>query len=163
MGELLAQEFLLVRREIHHQQPPARAQHPRRLFDRARAVVEEVQHLMQNNDVEGIVAERQVVNVALPHAAMFQAGALQPVARQEQHVEREVETEPALDLRTVQFEHAPGAGAEVEQRAERFAGKRGADRGFDRVVGDVQLADAVPFRGVGAEVGLRRGGARLPH
>ncbi len=34
---------------------------------------------------------------------------------------------------------------------------------LDRVVGDVQLADAVPFGGVGAEIGLRRGGARRAH
>ncbi len=98
MRELLAQEFLLMRREVDHQQPPARAQHARRLADRARAVVEEVQHLVQDDDVEGIVGQRQVVDVALAHAAIFQARALEPVARQQQHVEREVEAEPALDL-----------------------------------------------------------------
>ena len=38
-----------------------------------------------------------------------------------------------------------------------------ADRVFDRGVGDVQLADAVPFGGVLAEIGLRRGGARRAH
>ena len=94
---------------------------------------------------------------------MFQAGALQPVARQQQHVERQIEAEPALDLRAEQFEHAPGAGAEVEQRAERLAGERRADRLFDRCVGHVQLADAVPFGGVRAKISLRRGGARLAH
>ena len=93
----------------------------------------------------------------------LQAGALQPVARQQQHVEREIEAEPALDLGAEQFEHAAGAGAEIEQRAERLVGERGADGVFDRLVGDVQLADAVPFGGVRAEIGLRGGGARLPH
>ena len=105
--------------------------------------------------------ERQIVDVALPHAAMLQAGALQPVARQQQHVERQIEAEPALDLGAEQFEHAAGAGAEIEQRAERLVGERGADRVLHRLVGDVQLADAVPFGGVRAEIGLRRGGARL--
>ena len=52
MSELLAQEFLLMRREVDHQQPPARAQHARRLPDGAAAVVEEVQHLVQDDDVE---------------------------------------------------------------------------------------------------------------
>src|SRR5581483_8092188 len=52
MRKLLAQEFLLVRREIDDEQTPARAQHARRFLDGARAVVEEVQHLMQNDDVE---------------------------------------------------------------------------------------------------------------
>ena len=68
--------------------------------------------------------ERQIVDVALPHAAMFQAGAFQPVARQQQHVEREVESESALDLAAEQFEHAAGAGAEIQKRSERLVGER---------------------------------------
>ncbi len=107
--------------------------------------------------------QRQIVDVALPHAAIFQAGALEPVAREQQHVEREIEAEPALDVGPEHFEHAPGAGAEIEQRAERLVGKRRADRVLHRFVGDVQLADAIPFRGMRAEISLRGGGARLPH
>ena len=118
---------------------------------------------MQDDDVESVVAERQIVEVALAHAAIFQAGALQPVARDGQHVERQIEAEAALDLRAEHFQHAPGAGAEIEQRAERLVGERGADRVFHRRVGDMQLADAVPLGGVRAEIGLRRGGARLAH
>ena len=56
MGMLVAQEFEIVRREVDHQQPAGRAQHARRFADRARAVVEEVQHLMDDDDVEGIAA-----------------------------------------------------------------------------------------------------------
>ena len=85
---LLAQEFLFLRRELDHQQSSARAQHARRLLDGATAVVEEVQHLMQDDDVEGVGGNRQVVEVALAHAAVLEAGALQPVARKQQHVER---------------------------------------------------------------------------
>ncbi len=65
--------------------------------------------------------------------------------------------------RRKQFEHAAGAGAEIEQRADRPVGERGADGVFDRGVGDMELADAVPFRGVAAEIVLRRGGARGAH
>ena len=64
---------------------------------------------------------------------------------------------------TEQFEHAAGAGAEIEQRAERLVGERRADRVLHRLVGDMQLADAVPLGGVGAEISLRCCGARLPH
>ncbi len=59
-----------------------------------------------------------------------------------------------------QFEHAAGAGAEVEQRAERPVGERGADFRLHGLVGDVQLADAVPFGRVRLEIGLRGGRAR---
>ena len=62
-----------------------------------------------------------------------------------------------------QFQHAPGAGAEIEQRADRLVGERRADRLFDRGVGDVQLADAVPLGGMAAEIVLRGGGARGAH
>ena len=115
MGVLLAQEFQIVRREIDHQQPPLRAQRARGFGDRTRPIIEEVQHLMDHDDIEGILRHRQFVNIALPHAAMLQPDALQPRARQREHVERHVDAEPALDLRAEQFEHAPGAGAKIEE------------------------------------------------
>ena len=59
-----------------------------------------------------------------------------------------------------QLEHAAGAGAEIEQRAHRRVRERRRDRRLDRLVGDMQLADAVPLDGVAAEIGLRGGGAR---
>ena len=43
------------------------------------------------------------------------------------------------------------------------AGQRRADRLLHRLVGDMQLADAVPLGGVPAEISLRRRGARLAH
>ena len=51
-------------------------------------------------------------------------GAVELRARQRQHVERQVDAEAALDLRPEQFEHPAGAGAEIEQRAERPVGER---------------------------------------
>ncbi len=44
-----------------------------------------------------------------------------------------------------------------------LSAERAADRLFDGGVGDVQLADAVPFGGVTAEIILRRGGAGGAH
>jgi hypothetical protein len=103
------------------------------------------------------------VDIALPHAAILEAGTLQPVAREQQHVERKIEAKPALDLPAEQFEHTARTGAEIEQRAERLVGKRGTDRLLDRIVGHMQFADAIPFGGVRAKISLRGGGAGLPH
>ena len=94
---------------------------------------------------------------------MAQPGAIEPRARHGQHVEREVEPQAALDLGAEQFEHPAGAGAEIEQRAERCAGERRANLRLDRLIGDVQLADAVPLGGMTAEIGLRGGGTVGPH
>ncbi len=162
VGVLLAQEFQVVRREIDHQQPAARRQHTRCLADRARAVVEEVQHLMDDDDVERACRHREIVDVALAHAAMAQARTLDARARQQQHVERKVDAETALQVRAEHFQDTPGAGAEIEQRTNRPIGQCIADRGFDCLVGDVQLADAIPLRGVRAEVILRCGRSRGP-
>ena len=125
---LLAQEFQIVRREIDHQQPAAGRQHARRFADRARAVVEEVQHLMDDDDVEGAGRHREIVDVALPHAAMAQARALDAGAGEQQHVERKIDAETALEIGPEHFQDAAGAGAEIEQRAERPLRQRLADR-----------------------------------
>ena len=73
MRVLLTQEFEIVRREVDDQQPAARPQYPRRLADGARAVVEKVQHLVDDDDVETVARQREVVDVALAHAAMLEA------------------------------------------------------------------------------------------
>ena len=52
MRVLVAQEFGVVRREVDHQQAALRPQQPRRLADRAAPVVEEMQHLVHDDDVE---------------------------------------------------------------------------------------------------------------
>ena len=163
MRVLLAQEFEVVRREVGDQQPALRTQRARGLGDRARTVVEEVQHLVDHHDVEGVLRDGKLVDVALAHAAMLQAGALEPRTRERQHVERHVDAEPALDARPEQLEHASGAGAEIEQRTDRAIRQRRLDRALDRGVRDMQPADAVPLGGVLAEIGLRRGGARGAH
>ena len=164
MRVLLAQEFQLVRREVDDQQPAARAQHARRLADRARAVVEEVQHLMDDDDVEGVVGERRDRRCRPGARCNARRPARSSRARASSSMSSErSRPSPRSSSRAEQFEHAAGAGAEIEQRAERLVGERRADRGLDRLVGDVQLADAVPLGGVRAEIGLRRGGARGAH
>jgi hypothetical protein len=84
-------------------------------------------------------------------------------ARQQQHVDRHVDAQPTLDARPEQFENAPRSGAEIEQRAERLVGEHVADRALHRLIGDMQLADAVPLGGVRAEISLSGVGARAAH
>src|SRR4029078_5798241 len=103
----------------------------------------------------------KIKEAPLPHAPVLQAGALKPVAREQQHVEREIEAKPALDFMAEQFEHTPSAGAEIEQGAERLVAERGADRLLHRIVRDMQFADPVPLDGMCAKVRLCGGSASL--
>ena len=73
MRVLFAQEFEIVRGEIDHQQAPAGAQHAGGFTDRPRAVVEKVQHLVDDDGVKGIARQRQVIDVAVTNAAMLEA------------------------------------------------------------------------------------------
>ena len=55
-----------------------------------------------------------------------------------------------------QLEHAPGAGAEIDQQGEGARPKRLVDRSLDLFFGDMQRADLVPLSGMLLEVALRR-------
>ena len=65
----------------------------------------------------------------------------------------------ALQPGSEQLEHAPSAGAEIEQRAERPIGESLLDFGFHRCVRGVQSPDAVPLGRMLPEIGLCRGRA----
>src|SRR5580700_8163791 len=107
---------------------------------------------MDDDNVEGIPWQSEIVNVAMAYAAMFQPGAVEPRPRQRQHIERQIEAKAALDIVGEEFEHAASAGAEIEKRTDGLFAKCATDSVFDGGVGDVQLADAVPFGGVPPEV-----------
>ena len=55
-----------------------------------------------------------------------------------------------------QLEHAPGAGAEIDQQREGPRPKRLVHRSLDLFFGDMQRADLVPLAGMLLEVALRR-------
>ena len=163
MGVLVAQKFEIVRGEIDDEQPAARSQHSRRLFYRARAVVEEVQDLVDDDGIETVFRQREIVDIALANAAMPQSGAIKPRASKGEHVEGEIEPETALDLRREQFEHPPRPSAEIEKCAKGSVRERPDDRRLDRLIGDMQLADAVPLGRVLAKIILRRLRPLRPH
>ena len=97
MGMLVAQEFEIVRREIDHQQPPGgRSTRAASAIARAPSSRKCSTWWMMTTSKE-FLRQREVVDVALAHAAMAQARAVEPRPRERQHVEREVEAEAALE------------------------------------------------------------------
>ena len=165
MGMLVAQEFEIMRREVDHQQPAARAQHPGRLADRAAAVVEEVQHLVDDDDVEGIRAAPTRSKMSPWRTLQFlMPGVVEPAAREGQHVDgrdrcRGRARSAAPNSSSMRPVPVPRSSSERNGRSPSSS----ADLGFDRLVGGMQAADAVPLGGVAAEIILRRRDAGRAH
>ena len=157
MGVLLAQELEVVRREIDDQQPAAGRQHARRLPDGERRIGQEVQHLMHDDGVGDAVRQAESVDIAVAHLRAREPGLRQLAAGVGEHGVAEVEADAALVAVGEQLEHAPRAGAEIDQQLERPAPQRLDDRLLDVVLGDMQGANAVPVGGVRLKIGLRRG------
>ena len=142
---------------------PAAARAPPRWIG-ARAVVEEVQHLMNDDDVEGIARQRQIVDVALPHAAMA-AGRRGRGARA-----------PAPACRATDRGRARARAAGRTARAcvrcrcrDRASERNGLPASAARIAASTASSATCSLRmrshsrGVAAEIGLRRGGARGAH
>src|SRR5262249_19497598 len=98
MGILFAEEFKVMGREVDDQEPALRPQHARGLADRAAAVVEKVQHLMDDHDIKGVARYREIEDIALTDAAIADACMVEPAAREGQHFTAEIDPETALDL-----------------------------------------------------------------
>ena len=145
MRVLLAQEFKLMRCKVDHKQSPLGSEHACGFTDRSAAVVEIVEHLVNDHHVEGVTRQGQIVNIALPDAAVPQARPLEPGARQQQHRGGQINPKPDLSLPSEELEHSPGAGTKVEQRTDWVIAKGRADRGFDGDVRGVQPPDSVPL------------------
>ena len=138
------------------EQASARRQHARRLAHGALRVAQEVQHLVHDRGADRLVGQRQIVDVALPHVGAPGLAAFELGARVGQHGRAQVDAEAAAIALAEQLEHAARAGAEVEEEIERAGAQRLRDHGLHVRLGHVQGADAVPFAGVGLEVGLSR-------
>src|SRR6202042_1910920 len=121
---LVTQEFQIVGGEVDDQEATARTQYACGLAQRAGAVVEEVQHLVNDHDIEAAGRERQIVDVAMTHSTVLQSGTVEAGAGKREHIERQVEPKTALDPAGEQLQHASRAGAEIEKRADRPVAER---------------------------------------
>ena len=75
---------------------------------------------------------------------------------QPQHFRRAVDADRLRGARPEQLDHPAGAGADVDQPAERPVAERAVDRLLDLAFGDVERADLVPHLGMGGEIARRR-------
>ena len=152
-------------REVDDQQPPARRQQPRRLADGARRIVEEVQHLVDDDEVERAVLERRAVDVALAQVDAAHFRPLEIGAGDGEHRVAVVDADRPIDAVV-----APAAAACARCRCRGRAPigravrrRRSRIAAFDDRVGSVQRALLVPVVGDAGEVLLGGGGAAAAH
>ena len=105
-----------------------------------------------------LVGERQRIHVALAQARL-DAGGLELDPGKPEHLRRAVDADRLAGARAEQFDHPAGAGADVDEAAERPLAKRAIDRALDLALGDVERADLVPDLGVAGEIAVGSLGA----
>ena len=155
MGLGLAQELEAMRREIDHENASARCHEARGFADRAGRIVEVVQHLVDDDEVEGVARERRRIDVALPQFDAPQAGLFEIGTCHREHGMAGIESHCATGTRCQQLQHAAGAGAEIDEIADPRR-SQGIEHGsLDHRLGRMQGADAVPFGRKAREEGLR--------
>ena len=86
---------------------------------------------MDDDEVVGVALDRRGVDVALAQLHVAQAALLDARARERQHRRALVDADGAVGARREQFEHAAGAGAEIEQAADRLVADHRQDRRLD--------------------------------
>ena len=153
MGEIAAQEFLLVGVEVDGDEASRGRERARGLGQRPGRVVEEMQDLMNDDEVVAVALDRRRVDVALPELHVAKARLVDAAARQRQHRRALIDADGADRARSEQFQHAPGAGAQIEQAAERLFADERQKRRLDPFLGRVQGADAVPVGRLLGEIG----------
>ncbi len=163
VGVFLAQHLLVMWPEIDDIEPPTGAQHPRHLGQHRGRLFGVVQDLMDHRRVERPVGERQLIHVGLADQAVSEVGAVEAGARDGQHLARQIDADGALRPLAQKPQHASGAGADVEQVADAGLRHHRQERSLDFAIVDMQRADLVPLRGVGAEIGGGGLGAGAAH
>ena len=74
-----------MRREIHHQQPPAHRQRMRGLAQSAQGIIEIMQDLMHDYEIKTFAIHRQGIEIPLPQFDAMQPLGGQLRARHRQH------------------------------------------------------------------------------
>jgi hypothetical protein len=137
-----------------------RAEQARRLGDGGGGLLRVMQHLVEDHRVGDALASGSAY-MSPWRSSASDAGLGELDAGEAQHLGRAVDAERALSAggAAEQLEHPAGAGADVDQLADRpVAQARGRRRPRPRF-GDVERAKLVPIGGVAREIAFGGGGA----
>ncbi len=136
---------------------PARLQQAPHLRQHAARIVEVVQHLVHDNDVCRSRRQVDIADIAQAHLRMVDAGTGQARPRHGEHFAARIDADAALVAVGQHFQHAPGAGAQVDQRINAPFAHCLDDSGFHCLFRHMQRLEQVPAAGNLGEIlaGLR--------
>ena len=148
----LAQLLKLMRGKIDDHQPPARLQHARRLDQSAGRLIEIVKHLVDGDEVGRGIWEGQGVDIAVANLNVAVSMRIEIGPSYGEHFAARIDADRMLGAGRKELEHAAGAGAEIEIRAERGRARNSEHRRLHLLLANVQRAQLLPMLGVPAEV-----------
>ena len=156
MGITGAQLLKFVAGEIDDQQPAARREQPRAFLDRRRRLLCEMQHLMQDDQVGRAVRYRQRIHVALAQLGS-QPGLGQLRAGDAKHLRTAIDPQSGRGTIADQFDHPPGAGADIDHPTDHAVCKQRQDTLLYRAFRHMERADRIPMLGMVRKVARRCG------
>ena len=81
-----------------------------------------------------------MIEIGVSHLAVGELGALQPRPRHRQHLARQIDADGPPGQRRQDLQHAPGAGADIQEGGRRLPARQLDQHAFHLAVGDVQRA-----------------------
>ncbi len=148
--------------EIDHDQPPGGRERARRLVQRPGRIVEEVQHLMDDDEVVAVALDRRRVDVALAELDVAQARLVDAAARASASIAALWSTPTARTARGASSSSMRPVPVPRSSRLRNgFSPIMASERRLDPLLGGVQGADAVPVGRLLGEIGRGLLAARL--
>ena len=144
-----------MRVEVDDDEPAAGRERPGGFFQRAGRIVEEMQHLMDDDEIVAVALDRGRVDVALAQMHVAQSALIDAAPGQRQHRRALVDADSARGVGRQQFEHPSRSRAEIEQAAIRLRADHRHERRLDPLLRRVQGANPVPVRRLLGEIGRR--------
>ncbi len=132
---------------------PFGPQYPRRLGDRGRRAVGVMQHLMNDDGVEGAVGERQLVHVPQPHLP-FSSPARSRLTRATDNISRDWSMPSARSTRGAKISSMRPVPVPISRRSRGSAAAMiSTSACLDLALVDMERADAVPCAAIVAKIG----------
>lgn len=144
--------LVLVRTEVHDEQPATGAKASSSFVNRSSWIVEKVQHVVKYGDIERAAVDPEVIGIGLADRAVPVTQLVEPAASEVEHLIAEVEAHSSPDPVGEDFEHSTRAGTNVEQLVDIEVSDSAQHGLLDLIIGDMAGTHAIPISSDSLEV-----------